>query len=140
LYTFGARSEANLENVHPELVRLCRRAIEHIDFSVIDGFRTQSEQMQLYADRKSQLNGTTQQSMHQLLPSQAVDLLPYPGNMHGRNIWQDKQRFCLFAGQIIGMANALGLTLRWGGDWNSDGSLVDTNFVDMAHFELILRA
>jgi len=60
----------------------------------------------------------------------AVDVAPYPID------WDDLPRFRRFAYYVIGMADGLGVTLRWGGDWDSDPK-TKNNFDDLVHFELI---
>lgn len=48
-FKFSKRSEENLRGVHPDLVKVTRRAIEltNIDFMVIEGKRTEARQRQL---------------------------------------------------------------------------------------------
>ena len=40
---FSKRSLQNLENVHPLLVSMCHRAIEFVDFAVIEGHRDEED-------------------------------------------------------------------------------------------------
>jgi len=65
------------------------------------------------------------------LPSLAVDVAPYPID------WNDRERFCYFAGYVKGIAKSLGTELRWGGDWDRDTQVKDNNFDDLPHFELV---
>jgi hypothetical protein len=60
----------------------------------------------------------------------AVDVAPYPVD------WNDKERFYYFAGFVKGVASSLGISIRWGGDWNSDNNLKNQTFFDLPHFEL----
>ena len=71
-FRFGKRSESNLVGVHPDLVRVMRRAIRvsPIDFVVIEGLRTIERQHQLVADGASR----TMKSRH--IHGFAVDLAP----------------------------------------------------------------
>ena len=41
------------------------------------------------------------------------------------------------AGYIQATADKLGIKIRWGGDWDSDGDLDDQTFMDLGHFELV---
>ena len=45
-FRFSARSEARLEGVHPDLVRVVRAALGHsaVDFTVVEGLRTPARQ------------------------------------------------------------------------------------------------
>lgn len=72
-FRFGAKSEANLVGIHPDLVRVVRVAltIADIDFAVHEGLRTAERQKKLYASGASR----TLDSYH--LTGDAVDLVPY---------------------------------------------------------------
>jgi len=50
-YALGSRSLGRLEGVHPDLVRVVKRAIEITpqDFMVTEGLRTLARQKDLYA-------------------------------------------------------------------------------------------
>jgi hypothetical protein len=43
----------------------------------------------------------------------------------------------LFAGFVIGTAALMGISIRWGGDWDRDTYTKDNSFDDLVHFELI---
>jgi peptidoglycan L-alanyl-D-glutamate endopeptidase CwlK len=72
--------------------------------------------------------------------SNAVDIAPYFDNLSPHVDWSDdvlaQAQFYMLAGMIFAIANQLGVKLRWGGDWNSDGSFKDQKFHDLGHFEL----
>lgn len=55
-FIFGKASESNLIGVHPDLVKVVRRALEitPIDFKVIEGCRTVERQRELVKDGASQ--------------------------------------------------------------------------------------
>jgi len=136
-YRFGKRSSATLPEVHPDLQRVLSRALSYgvTDFSIICGARTEAEQAELVRSGMSQ----TMKSKHLTQPdgySHAVDILPYPAHVNGVNVWQDKQRFCVLAGLMLAAASEEGVSLRWGGDWDSDGNNADSSFLDLPHFEL----
>ena len=61
----------------------------------------------------------------------AVDVAPYP------IAWDDRERQTLFAGYVLATAKALGVELRWGGDWDGDTEVRDNQFDDLVHFELV---
>ena len=69
-------------------------------------------------------------SKHNSLPSKAVDVVPYPIN------WSDIDRFKDFGKFVIKKAAELGISIRWGGDWDGDGSSSDETFLDFPHFEI----
>lgn len=123
---FSARSLAVLDTVHPDLQRLFKRVVLKFDCTILPdgGKRTEEQQRELVAAGKSK----TMQSRH--LTGDAVDVAPYPID------WEDSQRFYAFAGYVIGIAESLGIAIRWGGDWNSNWDFTDQTFHDLPHFEL----
>ena len=137
-FIFGKRSKSNLESADDRLQRVVHRALSFgvLDFSVIEGHRSVERQLELYRAGKTQIDGITKKGMHNEYPSKAIDLLPSPTVVNGVDVWQDKQRFCVLAGLILAAASIEGVSIRWGGDWDSDGNNADSNFLDYPHFEL----
>lgn len=138
---FGGGSQEKLKKVHPKMKCVVEKALSFgvLDFSVIEGIRTDERQAKLFAEGKSQLDGINKKSKHQpdeVGFSQAVDLLPYPAEINGVNVWNDSSRFHILAGLMYAAASELGVVIRWGGDWDSDGNNKDSNFDDLPHFEL----
>jgi hypothetical protein len=105
-------------------------AIKVIDFAVIQGHRNQTAQDRLYHTGKSTLLWPN--SNHNFSPSQAFDFCPWPVD------WSDREQFTYVAGIIVGVGAAMGVPLRWGGDWNLDGRLSNNAFDDLGHIELSL--
>ena len=134
--SFGDRSQSKLDGCHKDLQKLLNEAIKHVDFSVIEGRRSLKKQREAYADGRSTLDGVIKKSKHQANPSLAADLLPYPADMHGYNIWDDKIRFALFIGTIKGIALQMNIPLRVGMDWDNDGSTRNHKLVDYPHVEM----
>ncbi|MGG4662946.1 M15 family metallopeptidase [Providencia vermicola] len=120
-FKFSNRSEENLRGVHPDLVKVTRRALEltSIDFMVIEGKRTEARQRDLVKSKKSQ----TMNSRH--LTGHAVDCAP----LVGREIpWNDWSKFGLVADAMLQAGDELGIDVEWGGNW--------TSFKDGPHFQL----
>jgi len=124
----GKRSKKNLSECHPLLQELFEEVIKHYDCSIIEGHRPQEEQDKAYHAGKSKLKFP--QSKHNKTPSLAVDAVPYPID------WNDSKRFYFFSGLVQGIADSLGIDIRWGGDWDSDNDFKDQSFHDLPHFEL----
>ena len=124
---FGKQSERVLITCHIDLQRVAREVIKGSDFSVVSGHRTPAEQADLV---RRGLSLTATRSKHLADPSEAMDLAPYPID------WRDQDRFLHLAGRVLQAGAYLGVRLRWGGDWDSDGDLRDQNFMDLGHFEL----
>lgn len=129
MYKFSTRSKQNLLTADPKLIKLFFEVIKYHDCTVIYGHRTKEEQEEMVRKGYSKLHFP--HSKHNLYPSQAVDVVPYPID------WEDKERFYYFAGLVKGVANMMGIPIRWGNDWDSDNDFKDTKFVDMPHYELI---
>lgn len=119
-FVFSKRSENNLIGVHPDLVRVVRRALEisDIDFSVIEGLRTPERQRQLVASGASR----TLNSRH--LTGHAVDLAPF---IDGQVRW-DWPAFTPLVTAMRKAASELRVPVIHGADW--------TTFKDGPHHEL----
>jgi peptidoglycan L-alanyl-D-glutamate endopeptidase CwlK len=132
--TLGVSSNKQLDTCHPKLQRLIRevdarlRKTRMLDITVLCGHRGREAQDKAYADGASTKKWPD--SLHNMLPSPAVDVAPYPLN------WNDHLRFARMAGYIQAVADELGIEIRWGGDWDMDGDTRDHTFIDQPHFEL----
>ena len=127
--SFSEQSRANLAECHPDLQRLFNEVVKRFDCSVIEGWRGEEEQNKAFHAGKSKL--MFPDSNHNKSPSLAVDVVPYPVD------WEDVKRFNLFAGYVLGVAESMGIRLRWGGDWDGDMETTDQSFHDLPHFELM---
>ena len=138
-YSFGSRSRKQLDSCDPRLVEIAERALSYgvMDFSVIEGYRSIARQQALYNEGRSKIDGVTRKGRHNEYPSQAMDLLPYPSEVNGVNVWEDRQRLSVLAGLIYAAAAEEGIAIRWGGDWDGDGNNADSTFHDMPHFEIV---
>ena len=134
--SFGPRSLANLETCDERLRTVASEVIRFYDFSVIEGHRSIRRQQALFAEGRTKIDGISQRGKHNYDPSQAYDLLPYPSELNGVNIWIDRPRFYLFMGLVNGIALSNGIELRFGCDWNGDGSISDQSFHDLPHVEI----
>ena len=120
MYTLGARSVMRLKGVHPDLVKVVRRAIEitTVDFTVLEGLRSPERQKTLYESGASK----TLNSRH--ITGHAVDL----------GAWVDDQvdwswpLYSKIATAMQEAADELNIPIVWGGSW--------TKFRDGPHYEL----
>lgn len=127
-FKLGARSLERLQGVHPDLVKVVKRALEltEYDFSVIEGVRS-IETQRAYVEKGV---SKTMNSRH--LTGHAVDLYPV-----GRPTPWD--RCHNVAAAMLAAAKELGIHVRWGGDFNENGRSDDESFYDGPHFELSRR-
>lgn len=123
--TLTARDEGRLKGVHPDLVRVVRRAAADTDlpFVVLEGVRTVARQRQLVAQGASR----TMNSRH--IPgadglAKAVDIAPAPG---GKVSW-DWPLYHRLAAIVKAAATAEGVPIEWGGSW--------AKFRDGPHWQL----
>lgn len=119
-FALGARSLKALEGVHPDLVRVVKRAIQvtDTDFTVTEGRRTLARQRELVAAGASR----TMQSRH--LTGHAVDLAAL---VAGSVRWD----WPLYGKLNLAMqraADAEGVPVEWGGSWKT--------FRDGPHWQL----
>ena len=118
--TLGPRSISRLQDVHPDLVRVVKRAAlaSDLDFTVLEGRRTLERQKTLVKNGASQ----TLNSRH--LTGHAVDLAP----MLGGTVSWDWPLYHRLAKIVKAAAAAEGVPVTWGGDWRT--------FKDGPHWEL----
>lgn len=123
-FRFGLRSQANLLDVHPDLVKVAYRALElsPVDFTVTEGRRTASKQQELFKQHKSQ----TLASRH--ITGHALDVAAL---VNGKVTWNWAE-YELIATAFKESAAELGIPIEWGGDWKS--------FRDGPHFQLTHKA
>lgn len=125
-YVLNKRSEDNLVGVHPDLVKVVRRAneITAVQFIVTEGPRTLERQKQLVAKGASQ----TLRSRHipggPLQVAHAVDLAA----VIGKEVRWDWPLYERLAEAMKGAAEDVEVPIEWGGDWRS--------FKDGPHFQL----
>lgn len=120
-----ARSERNLQGVHPDLAAIVREAMDRLSQRndglgaiVIEGVRTTVRQAELVKAKASR----TMRSRH--LTGHAVDLM---ATVNGEGRW-DWPLYPRVAAVVKGVAKERGIPLVWGGDWKT--------LVDGPHFEL----
>ena len=119
-YSLGLKSKLRLQGVHPDLVKVVERAIEitRVDFTVLEGMRTETRQRRLVKKGAS----TTMRSRH--LTGHAVDLGAY---VDGTVRW-DWPLYYTIADAMKQAAQELKVDMEWGGDWKS--------FPDGPHYQL----
>lgn len=127
---FSETSRKKLSECHPDLRRVFERVVLQFDCIVLDGERTIEEQEENVRKGVSKtLNSKHLRQSDGL--SHAVDVAPYPLD------WADRERMYYFAGYVKGVAENLGVVLRYGGDWDGDTEVKDQTFFDLVHWELV---
>lgn len=126
---FSSYSMNNLNTCRLDLQRVLHVVVKNFDCRVTCGRRGREEQEQAFNDGTSKAHYG--QSPHNYEESFAVDVTPYPVD------YDDRERQALFAGYMLATAAAMGIELKWGGDWDRDTHLSDNRFDDFPHFELV---
>lgn len=109
-FTLGTRSRANLQGVHPDLVKVVQRAIQITsqDFTVIEGLRDIQRQEELLR------RGATQTMNSRHLTGHAVDITPW---VNGEISW-DWKYYPEVLDAFIKACKEVDVPLRWGGNWS----------------------
>jgi peptidoglycan LD-endopeptidase CwlK len=159
--TLGSRSLARLEGVHPDLVRVVKRAAAlataSLDFTVLEGVRSREQMMVNYGkgrnvaqlaakgipakyakpgERKVTWLNNPFNSNHRVMEDgfgHAVDLAPWPID------WEDSKRFEQLAELMFEAAQIEKVRVRWGRDWDEDGRYEEKGETDGPHFELVRK-
>lgn len=120
----GERSLSRLQGVHPDLVRVVKKAaaMSDLDFTVLEGLRTIARQKELFA------NGATKTMNSRHLTGHAVDIAPMLG---GKISW-DWPLYTRLSKIVKAAAAAEKVALTWGGDFRT--------FRDGPHWELSWKA
>ena len=125
---FSDTSNGRLDSCDRRLRSLLVEVVKHYDCSILQGHRDKETQNKYFDEGRSKVRWPD--SKHNGQPSMAVDVAPYPID------WDDRERFYLFSGYVLGTAQQMGINLRWGGDWDGDRDIADQTFDDLVHFEL----
>ena len=126
---FGRKSKERLATCDKRLQEVFNEVIKRVDCSILEGHRDERAQDKYYKEGKTKVRYPM--GRHNSKPSRAVDVAPYPID------WEDRERFHLFSGFVLGLASGMGISLRWGGDWNRNFEVDDNKFDDFPHFELV---
>ena len=131
---FGQKSKKNLETCHPHLQKIFNEVIKHYDCTVTCGHRGKEDQNKAFDEGRS--NARYPKGKHNNSPSTAVDIYPYPID------FENYDRLSHFAGFVLGIANSMGIKLRWGRDWHQEfwtKKKDTTKLKDYPHFELVIK-
>ncbi len=152
MYSYGERSQTKLETCHSALIKMAHAGliVSPVDITIIHGWRGQEVQDALFdsgASEKewpfSKHNNMMSEGQNVTPESLAIDFGPW---VDGKVPWKDTHMFALIAGIFIATFYQLQIEdeissdvlLRWGGDWDMDGSTTDQKLMDWGHMELIL--
>lgn len=136
-FMLSERSKRNRDGIHPHLIEISDLAIKLtlVDFGhgSSAGLRTPEYQHQLFLDGKSQADGYTNLSEHQIKEDGYGHALDFYAYVNGAT-WEPKY-LAMVAAAHLQAASLLGYKVEWGGLWKSRTS----SFYgwDMPHITLI---
>ena len=135
MYKLSKRSLNNLNGVHPDLVKVVKRALEisNIDFTVIEGLRTIEKQKEYVAKGVSK----TMKSYHLKQKDgygHAVDIYPYYNGSVQVNA--PLSEFKKIANAMMKAGNEYDVIITWGADWDKDGNIKEHSFIDSPHYQI----
>lgn len=120
-YTLSQKSLDRLKGVHPDLVKVVKKAIEYtpIDFRITEGLRTKERQAYLVKKGASK----TMRSRH--ITGHAIDFVALPGGV----VSWDFPLYTQISQAFKKAAAEVGVPIVWGGDWKSfrDGPHIELN-------------
>lgn len=131
---WGRQSARILSELDPRLQTVLNELLEWVDVSLICGHRGKDAQDDYFMRGVSKVKWPD--SKHNTYPSLAVDLQPHPYPNNENDL---RAALGYIAGLAMVIAARHGWQLRWGGDWNRNGSVVDNGFDDLFHLELHLE-
>jgi len=152
-YGLGRTSLANLSGVHPDVVKVVKRAIATTkqDFTVFEGLRSEQRQLALLKSGASRVRKGKHQRQGDGF-GHAVDLLPF---IDGQPRWEWGAIWPI-ADAMREAAIAEGVLIRWGGVWDRKLNLLQggvdglraeveaykvrhagPDFLDGPHYELV---
>ena len=114
------------------LQKVFNEVIKYYDCTVTCGYRGEEDQNKAFDEGRS--NAKFPKGKHNNNPSTAVDIYPYPID------FENYDRLSHFAGFVLGIANTMGIKLRWGRDWHQEfwkKKKDTTKLKDYPHFELV---
>lgn len=157
MFNFGSRSNEQLATVEERLQRVMRRAISisKVDFSILEGRRTQERQYELYAQGRTvaELRNAGVPLRILARPGEpkvtwtlhSKHFPPAPGAL-GRAVDTGVYPYDPKAGPaeykpiydaVMEAARLEGVKIRSGMDWDQDGHLCESGETDLGHFELV---
>ena len=137
MYTYSERSKKNLATCHIDLQLICYELLKHFDHSVVCGYRNEEDQNMAFKSGNSWVKYPD--SKHNLIPSMAVDLQPYPAEPVGTQAEYDK--FSVMGGMFMLIAKQMfdrGLIhhkITWGRLWKPEKLYSKQKRLDYYHFQ-----
>lgn len=136
-HEWSKSSEQKLHTCKPQLVELCNETLRifPLDIIIIEGARSDDRQEEMFRTGVSLARaGESKHNTNDSEPlSRAVDMAPL---RFGKIEWDNRELWIGFTSFVRGLAEARGIPIRSGIDWDSDFDFTDHKLWDGPHFEL----
>jgi peptidoglycan L-alanyl-D-glutamate endopeptidase CwlK len=132
---FSQSSLSNLAECHGDLQIIAAHAIKYFDFKIIEGHRGQAKQDAAFNSGNSKIKWP--HGKHNKIPSLAFDAVPYPTDYKRLNEWYYMAGVMMTVAKMLKQTGQITHDIRWGGDWDGDGTFTDNKFNDLGHFEIV---
>ena len=143
-FTYGSGSRAKLATVHPKLKECAVLALSRspYDITIVHGWRGEEVQNALFASGAStkQFPDSRHNKTDDVLipnPNEVSDAIDFAPWIDGGIPWGETHIFACIAGLFFAAADELGITHRWGGDWDTDGNTKEHKLQDWGHLEIM---
>ncbi len=131
---FGTESRDQLATADPRLENVAVTVLLIKDHSILKGHRFENEQNAAYNANPQRSKLKWPDGKHNGVPSLALDVQTYPRPAKEQDL-RAEQYYLL--GLYVGVAARMGVTLRTGADWDTDGEVSDNGWDDLFHVELV---
>lgn len=110
-FVFGTSSKAEIATVHPDLQKVCVKALElaPVDFRVLQGIRTFDEQLKAFKGGFSKIDPRKSKGRHMV--GCAIDFVVFD-RLTGKITFEDVGRFRLVREAFHAAAKALNIPIR----------------------------
>lgn len=136
---FSAASLLQRKTLHLNLQKVADHVVAGWDCTLLEGKRSE-EQQKINVARGTSWTMDSKHVYPLDKPSLAMDIAPYPVKWPNPKLPtypKDLALWYAFGGYVMGVADGLGIKLRWGADWDGDQIINDQIHDDLPHFELL---
>lgn len=127
--SFSKLSLDRLSTCNPQIIEVMQEVIKLYDILIVCGYRNEYDQTKAYESGASKARWP--KSAHNVYPSRAVDIAPYPYSKYKDNVRKHYE----MAAYVLEVAGGLGIKLKWAGNWRIRGV---SSLIDLPHFEVEL--
>ncbi len=143
--SYGKQSLENINSCSKPLQRVAHTSMKiaeslGLDLTCEEGAREEETHAKFRKNKTTKVK--FEDSLHSKRPSEAIHILPFPTRWPQPSHKEKTRakllgRFYIVATIVRIAAKQEKVDIRWGGDWNRDGKIMDNDFDDLGHFERV---